>query len=96
VSTFRASAHIEDGTLHTSRPLTAPEEVRDVIDSILYAMANGDGTVTAVDLTIESSDESHTPIGDSIAATSSAPLPVVDDEPTDGTDSTAAVPLVTR
>jgi hypothetical protein len=93
VTTYRAQAHIEDGTLHTSRPLTAPDAVREVIESVLYALANGDGTVTAVDLELESAEESHTPIGDSIPATSSTPLPVVDDEPT---DTAPAAPTVTR
>jgi hypothetical protein len=88
VTTFRASVRVDDGTLHTSRPLTAPEKVADLIDSVIYNIASGDGgDVQSVDVTVETSGESDTPIGDSISGTSSTPLAATiedDDEPTTG------------
>jgi hypothetical protein len=83
MSTFRASVRVEGDTLHVSRPLTAPEKVADMIASLEYAFASGDAAgVDSVDLTIETSAESETPIGDGITATSSTPLAAatVDDE----------------
>src|SRR4051794_36447470 len=79
MSTFRASVRVDDGMLHTARPLTAPDKVTELVDSVLYAVANGDGSVTSVDLTVDTVEESGTPIGDSSVGTSSQPLPAVDD-----------------
>jgi hypothetical protein len=77
MSTFRASVSVDDDTLTTSRPLTAPTEVGDMIDQAVYAMTDGGAAaagVTSVELVVETSDESDTPIGDSISGTSSQPL----------------------
>lgn len=75
MSTYRASVRVDDGTLHTSRPITAPEQVTDLIDSLTYSVARGDvPDVVSVDLTVETSGQSDTPIADSIAGTSSTPL----------------------
>jgi hypothetical protein len=76
VSTYRASVRVDDGTLHTSRPLTAPEFVRDLVDSVVYDVTQPEraGQLTSVELVFETPDESDTPIGDGITATSSAPL----------------------
>jgi hypothetical protein len=75
VSSYSASVRIDDGTLHVSRPLTAPEKVSDMIDALVYGVtSDGPGDVLAVELTIATAGESDHPIGDSIAATSSAPL----------------------
>jgi len=71
VTTFRASVRVDDGTLHTSRPLTAPERVADLIDDIA-AQVGGD--VLSIDVTVETVGESDTPIGDSVVGTSSTPL----------------------
>jgi hypothetical protein len=76
VSTYRASVRVDDGMLHTSRPLTAPEFVRDLVDSVVYDVTQPEraGQLLSVELVFETPDESSTPIGDSIAATSSTPL----------------------
>lgn len=75
MSTYRASVRVDDGTLHTSRPITAPEAVTDLIDSLTYSVARGDAPdVVAVELTVETSGQSETPIADSITGTSSTPL----------------------
>ena len=78
MTTYRATVRVEDDTLHTSRPLTAPEQVGDMIDSLLYDMTKDGGGaaggVVSVEFVIETAGESETPVGDSIAATSSAPL----------------------
>jgi hypothetical protein len=69
---------VEGETLHTSRPLTAPEPVRDLIESAVYAMTDGQAYlagVTSVELVIESSEVSETPIGDGITADTVQPLP---------------------
>ena len=71
MTTFRASVRVDDGTLHTSRPLTAPERVADLIDDIA-AQVGGD--VLSIDVTVETVGESDTPIGDSVVGTSSTPL----------------------
>lgn len=79
MSTYRASVHVDDGMLHTSRPLTAPEPVGDMIDSVVYDMSKPDGPATAgvlsVEVVVETAGRSDTPTGDSIAARSSQPLP---------------------
>jgi hypothetical protein len=77
VTTYRARVSVDDGTLHTSRPLTAPEVVSDMIDSVVYTVRE-DGArvgVTGVELTFETAGESQTPIGDTIVGTSATPLP---------------------
>jgi hypothetical protein len=61
--------------MHTARPLTAPPAVVEVIDSVLHDLANGDGTVRSVEVVVETREDSDTPLGDSIAGTSSEPLP---------------------
>lgn len=102
MSTFRAIVHVDDGTLHTSRPLTAPEKVADMFDSVVYDMAQPDGPhtsgVVSVELVVETSGESETPIGDSVAGTSSTPLagppPAVDAD--SEVDEQPAAEAVTR
>jgi hypothetical protein len=86
VSTYRASVRIKDGMLHTARPLTAPEEVSDLVDSVVYnVQSGGGGTLTSVEVTVQTSTDSGTPLGDSITGTSSQPLPAGDVDPDDGT-----------
>jgi hypothetical protein len=83
MTTFRASVSVDDDTLTTSRPLTAPEPVGDLIDSAVYAMTDGGAAsagVTSIELTVETSGESDTPIADSVSGTSSQPLTAADDE----------------
>jgi hypothetical protein len=63
-------------TLHTSRPLTAPDEVANLVDWAVDRVAAAEGKLLAVDLTFETAGESDTPVGDSIAATSTAPVGV--------------------
>jgi hypothetical protein len=79
VSTYTASVRVDGGTLHTSRPLTAPPKVADMIDSLVYDMSQSDGPtaagVTSVELTVQTSGQSDTPIGDSAQGTTSTPLP---------------------
>lgn len=90
MSTFRARVEVSDDTLTTSRPLTAPEPVRDLIDSAVYAMTDGGAVasgVTSIELTVETSGESDTPIADSISGTSSQPLTSSDDDE-DGVSAT--------
>jgi hypothetical protein len=64
--------------LTVARPLTAPDPVGDMIDSLVYDMTKDGGAaasgVTSVELTVETSAESDTPVGDSIAATSQQQL----------------------
>lgn len=75
MTTFSASVRIDDGTLHVSRPLTAPEPVGDLIDSAVYTLTSGTASgVLSIDMTIEAAGESQTPIGDSITGTSSTPI----------------------
>jgi hypothetical protein len=85
MSTFRASVSVEGDTLTTSRPLTAPEPVGDLIDSAVYQMTDGGAVaagVTSIELVVDVEGESETPIGDSVSGTSSQPLTSadVDDE----------------
>jgi hypothetical protein len=88
MSTFRASVRVDDDTLTTSRPLTAPEQVGDLIDSAVYQMTDGGAAaagVQSIELVVEVSGESETPIADSVSGTSSTPLSAqssddVDDE----------------
>jgi hypothetical protein len=91
MSTFRATVRVDDGTLHVSRPLTAPEPVSDMIESIVYAVTSETGFVfRSIDLEVETVEASETPVGDSISATSSTPLPPVppgDDEDDDEDDA---------
>jgi hypothetical protein len=79
VSTYRATVRVEDGMLHTARPLTAPEAVADMIDSLVYAMQDPERGLLGVEVTVETSEESHTPIGDGVVGTSTTPLPASDD-----------------
>lgn len=77
MTTFRASVSVDGDTLSTSRPLTAPEQVSDLIDSTVYAMTDGNAAaagVTSIELVVEVSGESDTPIADSVSGTSSQPL----------------------
>jgi hypothetical protein len=80
VSTYRATVRVEDGMLHTARPLTAPEAVADMLDSIVYAMQDPGRGLLGVEVTVETVEESHTPIGDSVTGSSSTPLPAADDD----------------
>lgn len=92
MSTFRASVSVDDDTLTTSRPLTAPEQVGDLIDSAVYAMTDGGAVsagVTSIELVVEVSGESETPIGDSVSGTSSQPLTSGDDDE-DGVSATVS------
>lgn len=98
MTTYRASVHVDEGMLHTSRPMTAPDQVSELVDSVLYDVRNGDGTLASVELVVETTGTSDTPLGDSIAGTSSTPLPgsdvptVEDDEPLPATSATTAMP----
>lgn len=75
MSTFRAQVRVADGMLHTSRPLTAPEQVSDMIESAVYSLREAaGGDITSVELTIETSGSSDTPIADSTAGTTSEPI----------------------
>jgi hypothetical protein len=81
VTTYRAQVRVDDGMLHTARPLTAPDEVSDVIESLVFSMRQAaGGDVVAVDVTIETAGTSDTPVGDSVAATSSEPIPAAPPE----------------
>lgn len=74
MTTFTAAARVDDGTLFVSRPLTAPEPVRDAIDALVYGISEGSpGEVLSFEVTFETPD-TGTAIGDSISATSSTPL----------------------
>ncbi len=75
MSTYRASARVEDGILHTARPLTAPPPVMRAMDGAVLALISSGGTLVAVDLTFTTSEDSDTPIADEIVGTSSTPLP---------------------
>jgi hypothetical protein len=77
MSTFTAAARVDDGTLFVSRPLTAPEPVRDMIDALVFTLTDDAtvGEVLSFEVTFETAGESDTPVGDSIAATSSTPYP---------------------
>jgi hypothetical protein len=96
VSTYTASVRVDDGMLHTSRPLTAPEKVGDVIDAIVYDLRDGDSPIVSVELIVETSDESQTPIGDSVQGTSSTPIdttpPEPEPDPAGSEVATSAVP----
>jgi molybdopterin converting factor small subunit len=96
VTIYRASVHVDEGMLHTSRPILAPDPVGELIESVLYDVRGGDGSIVSVDVVIETSGESETPIGDATAGTSSTPLPDSDgggqvegDEPLDDGEHTA-------
>lgn len=80
MTTYRASVRVDDDVLHTSRPLTAPEPVRDLIEWTVDRVAESGGEVTSVELAFETAGQSETPVGDSITATSSAPLSILDDD----------------
>jgi hypothetical protein len=90
MTTYRAQVTVDDGMLHTSRPLLAPDPVGDMVDSLVWAVQQHHGDVTSAELVIETSGESATPIGDSIAGTSSTPLPADDD---DDADDVEALPV---
>ena len=90
MSNYTASVRVDGETLHTSRPLTAPIEVSDVIDSIEYSVRQGSRLVD-VEVKFETADESDTPIADSVTGTSSAPLvPAEDDDGAEGAEGDAA------
>jgi hypothetical protein len=75
MSTYKASIRVEDGMLHTARPLTAPDVVTTMIDSVVYDVREGGGgAIVSAEITVETATDSGTPLGDSIAATSSAPV----------------------
>lgn len=74
MTSYRAQVRVEDGMLHTSRPLTAPDPVADMIDGVSYPLRDGDSPIVSVEVVIETSTDSETPIGDSVSATSSTPI----------------------
>ena len=94
MSTYRATVSVEDGTLHVSRPLTAPERVTDLVDSVVWAVTEGAGTLSTVELTFETHEDSGTPIGDSVSGTSSAPLLAAPSDEDDDDDAAARVPAL--
>jgi hypothetical protein len=75
MSTYRARVSVDNGTLRTARPLTGPDSVRDLVDLVVDRIVTSGEESLSVDLVIETPGESDTWIGDSIAATSSTPLP---------------------
>jgi len=83
MTTYEASVRVDDGTLTTSRPLTAPEEVADLIEWTVDRVKDSGGLLTSVDLTFETSADSETPVGDGITATSTTPLAARIDEDDD-------------
>jgi hypothetical protein len=81
MTTFSASVRVDDDMLHVSRPLTAPEAVADMIESLIYGMTSGGSSqagVTSVEVVVETAGESDTPIADSVTGTSSTPLTAAD------------------
>lgn len=81
MSTYRASVRVDDDVLHTSRPLTAPEEVVDLIGWTTDRVVESGGRLTGVELVFDTDEESDTPIGDSVTVPSSQPLhPDTEDE----------------
>lgn len=74
MTTYRASVTVDDDTLHTARPLTAPDEVRDLVDWTVDRVVESGGKLTRVELEFETAGESDTPIGDGVVGTSSTPL----------------------
>lgn len=83
MSHYTARVEVDGGTLHQSRPLTAPDGVDDLVESVRYALVNSGGQITAVSIEVDTADESQTPIGDSVPASSSEPLPTDADQPAD-------------
>lgn len=73
MSHYSARVEVAEGMLHVSRPLTAPDEVTDLVESLVYAVRDG-GAVTVAVLEVDTADESPTPIGDSVTATTSTPI----------------------
>jgi hypothetical protein len=82
MTTFRASIAVDEDTLTTSRPLTAPEAVADLFASVEYGVTDADrrGGIVSVEVVVETSGESETPIGDSLSTTTSTPLPSAADD----------------
>lgn len=74
MSHYSARVEVADGTLHVSRPLTAPDPVDELVESARYAVVDSGGAITAVSIEVDTPDESATPIGDSVTATSSTPI----------------------
>jgi hypothetical protein len=93
MSTYRATVRIEDGMLHTARPLTAPEHVADLIDSLVYSLQDPErsGGVLAAELSVETAEESTTPIGDSVTGSSSSPVLTAADDDDDVNDDAQPV-----
>ncbi len=85
MTTYRASVSVDDDALTTSRPLTAPDAVSRLIEAVALEATDPDSDVRSVELVIETAADSDTPVGDSIAATSSTPLThgTVDDDDED-------------
>jgi hypothetical protein len=91
MTTFRATVRVDDGTLHVSRPLTAPERVGDMIDSLVYGVTDSAGAdVLSVELVVETPGESDTPIADGVVGTSSTPLAPPADDDVDDEDGISA------
>lgn len=88
MSNYTASVRVSDGMLHTSRPLTAPEPVQDLIESVLYAVRDSAGAISEVTVEVGTPEESDTPIADSVGGTSSTPLapPLGEDDDEDVAD----------
>jgi hypothetical protein len=87
---------VDDDTLHTSRPLTAPNGVAAVVDSVTEILVSTGADLLSVELEFETSTDSDTPVGDSIAATSATPLGTHHDDgnPFDDAVPTSAMPAV--
>lgn len=75
MSKYTARVEVAGDMLHTSRPLTAPDEVTSLIDSVEYAVREDGSDLAVVELSVETSGDSGTPIGDSVTTSSSQPLP---------------------
>jgi hypothetical protein len=90
VSTYRASVRVENGTLYTARPVTAGAAVGELLDHAVLVASQAAGEVLTIDVTVETAEDSGTPLADGVVGTSSAPLPggrrAEDDvDPDDGT-----------
>lgn len=92
MTTYSATVRVDGDMLHTSKPLTAPDEVGDMFDSVVYALTSGRGGITSVELVVDVEGDSETPIGDSVQGTASTPL----DQPEQPSAAGDAPPVVAQ
>jgi hypothetical protein len=93
MASFSATLSLSNGTLAITQPHPSPEAVADLIDSIRYAVLDGDNGITSVGITIVTDDATTQAAVPPLPEPPADPAPADTDSGTSGTSGTVSGPL---